>query len=71
MCVCVCVCVFVCMSVCMCVCVHECLHVFLYLCACFYDTVNFAELTAPTLSPPAEKSKSPSTHPHHILQGHH
>ncbi len=27
--------------------------------------------TAPTLSPPAEKSKSPSTHPHHILQGHH
>ncbi len=27
--------------------------------------------TGPTLSPPAEKSKSPSTHPHHILQGHH
>ncbi len=27
--------------------------------------------TASTLSPPAEKSKSPSTHPHHILQGHH
>ncbi len=27
--------------------------------------------TAPTLSPPAEKSKSPTTHPHHILQGHH
>ncbi len=27
--------------------------------------------TAPTLSLPAEKSKSPSTHPHHILQGHH
>ncbi len=27
--------------------------------------------TAPTLSPPAEKSKSPSTHPHHILQRHH
>ncbi len=26
---------------------------------------------APTLSPPAEKSKSPTTHPHHILQGHH
>ncbi len=25
----------------------------------------------PTLSPPAEKSKSPTTHPHHILQGHH
>ncbi len=24
---------------------------------------------APTLSPPAEKSKSPSTHPHHFLQG--
>ncbi len=24
--------------------------------------------TAPTLSPPAEKSKSPSTHPHHILR---
>ncbi len=23
------------------------------------------------LSPPAEKSKSPTTHPHHILQGHH
>ncbi len=27
--------------------------------------------TAPTLSPPAEKSKSPTTHPQHILQGHH
>ncbi len=27
--------------------------------------------TAPTLSPPAEKSKSPTTHPHDILQGHH
>ncbi len=27
--------------------------------------------TMPTLSPPAEKSKSPTTHPHHILQGHH
>ncbi len=27
--------------------------------------------TVPTLSPPAEKSKSPTTHPHHILQGHH
>ncbi len=27
--------------------------------------------TAPTLSPPAEKSKSPSTHPHHLLQGYH
>ncbi len=27
--------------------------------------------TAPTLSPPAEKSKSPSTHPHHLLQGNH
>ncbi len=25
--------------------------------------------TAPTLSLPAEKSKSPSTHPHHFLQG--
>ncbi len=24
---------------------------------------------APTLSPPAEKSKPPSTHPHHLLQG--
>ncbi len=27
--------------------------------------------TAPTLSSPAEKSKSPSTHPHHFLQGNH
>ncbi len=27
--------------------------------------------TAPTLSPPAEKSKPPSTHPHHLLQGYH
>ncbi len=27
--------------------------------------------TEPTLSPPAEKSKSPSTHPHHFLQGNH
>ncbi len=27
--------------------------------------------TAPTLSPPAGQSKSPSTHPHHILQGNH
>ncbi len=27
--------------------------------------------TAPTLSPPAEKCKSPSTHPHHFLKGKH
>ncbi len=34
--------------------------------------VNLQEGTAaPTLSPPAEKSKSPSTHPHHLLQANH
>ncbi len=79
---CVCVSVYVCVCVCVCICVTVCVHLAVSVCVCVcvsvcgpekncYEVLYDHSCLSTRRDNSAYTFTSPSTHPHHLLQGHH